>query len=106
MRTDMGRLHPQRRGVIARISARKYKHTGKGIGKIGRELGVDCILEGSVHCADERRRVNAQLIQVSDQAHLWADTFERLCTDVFTAQKEVAQRFAQSLAVELLSASA
>jgi len=106
MTTELGRLHPQRLGVISRISAMKYKHSGKGIGEIGRELGVDYILEGSVHCADERVRVNAQLIQVSDQAHLWADTFERLCTDVFTTQKQVARLFAQSLAVELLPAPA
>ena len=106
MTTELGRLHPRRLGVISRISAMKYKHSGKGIGEIGRELGVDYILEGSVHCADERVRVNAQLIQVSDQAHLWADTFERLCTDVFTTQKQVARLFAQSLAVELLPAPA
>ena len=106
MTTELGRLHPKRLGVISRISAMKYKHSGKGIGEIGRELGVDYILEGSVHCADERVRVNAQLIQVSDQAHLWADTFERLCTDVFTTQKQVARLFAQSLAVELLPAPA
>ena len=57
-----------------------------------------------VRCADERVRVNAQLIQVSNQTHLWADTFERLCTDtdVLTTQKQVARRFAHSLAVELL----
>ena len=106
MTTELGRLHPKRLGVISRISAMKYKHSGKGIGEIGRELGVDYILEGSVRCADERVRVNAQLIQVSDQAHLWADTFERLCTDVFTTQKQVARLFAQSLAVELLPAPA
>ena len=105
MTTELGRLHPQRLGVISRISAMKYKHSGKGIGEIGRELGVDYILEGSVHCADERVRVNAQLIQVSNQTHLWADTFERLCTDtdVLTTQKQVARRFAHSLAVELLA---
>ena len=106
MTTELGRLHPKRLGVISRISAMKYKHSGKGIGEIGRELGADYVLEGSVRCADERVRVNAQLIQVSDQTHLWADTFERLCTDVFTTQKQVARRFAQSLVVELLPAPA
>jgi len=105
MTTELGRLHPRRLGVISRISAMKYKHSGKGIDEIGRELGVDYILEGSVRCADERVRVNAQLIQVSNQTHLWADTFERLCTDtdVLTTQKQVARRFAHSLAVELLA---
>ena len=106
MTTELGRLHPKRLGVISRVSAMKYKHSGKGIDEIGRELGVDYILEGSVRCADERVRVNAQLIQVSNQTHLWADTFERLCTDVFTTQKQVARLFAQSLAVELLPAPA
>src|SRR6266699_662905 len=94
MTTELGRLHPRRLGVISRVSAMKYKHSGKGIDEIGRELGVDYILEGSVRCADERVRVNAQLIQVSNQTHLWADTFERLCTDtdVLTTQKQVARR--------------
>ena len=105
MTTELGRLHPKRLGVISRISAMKYKHSGKGIDEIGRELGVDYILEGSVRRADERVRVNVQLIQVSNQTHLWADTFERLCTDtdVLTTQKQVARRFAHSLAVELLA---
>ncbi|PYV23492.1 MAG: hypothetical protein DMG24_13830 [Acidobacteria bacterium] len=102
MTTEMGRLRPERLGIIARTSALKYKHTAKGIDEIGRELGVDYILEGSVCCADHRVRINAQLIQVSDQTHLWADTYERLCQDVLAIQKQVARRIARSLVGALL----
>src|SRR5207237_2496916 len=77
MIAQLGRLNPQRLGVIARTSAMRYKHTEKGIEAIGRELGVSHVLEGSVRRAAGRIRVTAQLIQVSDQTQLWADSFER-----------------------------
>ena len=102
MIAQLGRLEPKRLGVIARTSAMQYKHTPKGIGQIGRELGVEYVLEGSVRRAGSRVRVTAQLIQVRDQTHLWAESFERDVADVFAVQAEVAERVARSLAIELL----
>jgi TolB-like protein/Tfp pilus assembly protein PilF len=102
MIAQLGRLEPKRLGVIARTSAMQYKHTPKSIGQIGRELGVEYVLEGSVRRAGSRVRVTAQLIQVSDQTHLWAESFERDVADVFAVQAEVAERVARSLAIELL----
>jgi TolB-like protein/DNA-binding winged helix-turn-helix (wHTH) protein len=70
--TDLGQLSPKYLGVVARTSAMAYKHTNKSISQIGRELGVDYILEGSVRREGGQARVSAQLIRTSDQTHLWA----------------------------------
>ncbi|HOB54529.1 MAG TPA: protein kinase [Acidobacteriota bacterium] len=102
MIAQLGRLEPKRLGVIARTSAMQYKHTPKSIGQVGQELGVEYVLEGSVRRAGSRVRVTAQLIQVRDQTHLWAESFERDVADVFAVQAEVAERVARSLAIELL----
>lgn len=104
MIAQLGRLRPQRLGVIARTTALTYKKTGKDIRQIGRELGVSHVLEGSVRREADRVRITAQLIQVSDQTHLWAETYERSERDLITIQSEVASRVARSLAVELLPA--
>ena len=72
----LGRLHPQRLGVIARASAIRYKNTDKDIDQIGRELGADYVLKGSVRRAGDRVRITVELIQVKDRTHLWADSFE------------------------------
>lgn len=101
MIAQLGRLNPQRLGVIARTSAMRYKHTEKGIEAIGRELGVSHVLEGSVRRAAGRIRVTAQLIQVSDQTHLWADSFDRPVGDILALQAEFAQAIAAPIDVQL-----
>ena len=77
MIAQLGSLQPQRLGVIARTSAMLYKGSKKPITQIGHELSVDYILEGSVRRETGRVRVTAQLIQVRDQTHLWAESYER-----------------------------
>jgi serine/threonine-protein kinase len=101
--THLGRLHPKRLGVIARTSAMRYKKTTKGIGEIGRELGVEYIVEGSVRRAGDRVRITTQLIQVSDQSHLWAQAYDRRMADIFELQDEVAGAVAKALEVELMT---
>lgn len=98
----LGNLQPERLGVIARTSVMRYKDTKKAIDEIGRELGVNYLLEGSVRRAADRVRVTAQLIQLSDQTHLWADNYEKPIKDVFAVQAEVADKVAASLALKLL----
>jgi hypothetical protein len=88
--------------VIARTSTMQYKATTKSIATIGEELGVHYILEGSVRQAGQRVRVTAQLIQVSDQAHVWAETFEREFSDLFSVQAEIGAHVADSLELEIL----
>ena len=102
MIAQLGRLCPDKLGVIARTSAMHYKSSTKTANQIGRELRVDYLVEGSVRRAEERVRVTAQLIDVSDQTHLWADSYEGDLADVFGIQAEVAQQIVRALALKLL----
>ncbi len=102
MLVQLGRLSPDQLGVIGRTTMMQYKGTQKSIGEIGRELGVDYLLEGSVRRSEHRVRITAQLIRVRDQTHLWADSYERPLEDVLAIQIGVAERIARSLAMELL----
>jgi TolB-like protein/Tfp pilus assembly protein PilF len=102
MIAHLSRLNPERLGVIARTSAMQFKNTQKDIRLIGQELGVQFVLEGSIRRAGNRVRITAQLIQVSDQTHLWAETYDRGLKDVLAIQKDVAERIARSLAFELV----
>jgi len=100
--SHLSRLQPKRLGVIARTSALRYKKTGKSIEEIGRELGVEFVLEGSVRRAGDRIRITTQLIQVSDQSNLWAQTHDRRLADIFELQDEVATTIAKALEMELV----
>jgi TolB-like protein/Tfp pilus assembly protein PilF len=101
MITEIARLSPERLGVIARTSAMQFKSTTKSIGQIGHELGISHVLEGSVRRAGERVRITAQLIRVSDESHLWAQSYERALDDVLEVQAEVAQAVAREVQVKL-----
>ncbi len=94
-------------GVIARTSAMRYKNTDKSIQKIGEELGVDYILEGTIRwqriSEDAARvRVTPQLIRVSDATHLWAEVYQRDLADIFNVQSDIAQQVAEALDITLL----
>ncbi|HEV2382510.1 MAG TPA: tetratricopeptide repeat protein [Terriglobia bacterium] len=101
MITELGRLDPERLGVIARTSAMKYKRTQEDIAQIGKELGVSYVLEGSVRRAQNRVRVSAQLIQVSDQTHLWAQNYEADMHNVLGVQEQVANAITSKIQVKL-----
>jgi TolB-like protein len=104
MIAQLGRLHPQRLRVIARTSAMHYKRTDKPIDQIGRELGVDYILEGSALREAGRVRITAELIQARDQTQLWAESYERQMSGILALQSDVARAVAASLALKLLPA--
>jgi TolB-like protein/DNA-binding winged helix-turn-helix (wHTH) protein len=87
--------------VIARTSVMKYKGTLKDVATIGRELRVGMILEGSVRTVDNQMRINAQLIDVASQGHLWSQEYDRELTDSFGIQGDIATRVAQQLKVQL-----
>ncbi len=99
--TDLGQLSPERMGVIARTSAMAYKHTNKTVSQIGRDLGVDYILEGSVRREGQQARISAQLIRVSDQTHLWAQTYQRQLHDLLQVQNELGTAIARQVQVNL-----
>jgi TolB-like protein len=104
MITQLGRLHPEGLSVIARTSVMRYKGGDKPIDQIGRELGVDYLLEGSAQREGNRVRIAADLIHVGDQTQLWADSYEREMSGILAVQSEVAREVAEALALELLPA--
>ena len=104
MITQLGRLHPQRLSVIARTSSMRYKNRDAPIDQIGRELGVDYVLEGSARRDGSRVRISATLIQVRDQTQRWADSFDRDLAGILTLQSDVARSVAGSLRLTLLPA--
>jgi TolB-like protein/predicted Ser/Thr protein kinase len=104
MIAQLGRLHPQSLSVIARTSVMRYKKTETPIDQIGRELGVDYVLEGSAQREAGRVRISAELIQVGDQTQLWADVYERELAGILALQADVARNVASALALKLLPA--
>jgi TolB-like protein/DNA-binding winged helix-turn-helix (wHTH) protein/Tfp pilus assembly protein PilF len=93
----LGGLQPERLGVIARTSVMGYKHGDKRLDQIGRELGVQYVLEGSVRRDRNRLRITAQLIQVQDQSHLWAQEYDRSLQDIIALQDDVAAGVTQEI---------
>ncbi len=104
MITQLGRLHPQSLSVIARTSVMRYKKGDTPVDQIGRELGVEYVLEGSAQREANRVRITAELIDVRDQTQLWADTYEHDLSGFQAVQSEVAQSVARALALKLLPA--
>jgi TolB-like protein/class 3 adenylate cyclase len=83
--------------VISRTSTQHYKSTPENLPEIARQLGVAHILEGSVQKSVDAVRVNVQLIKAANDSHLWADTFDRKLTDIFSVESEVAKGIADQL---------
>jgi TolB-like protein/DNA-binding winged helix-turn-helix (wHTH) protein len=99
--TQLGGLDPSHLGVIARTSAMQYKHTQKSVKDISRELGVAYLLEGSIRRSGNRVRVTAQLIQSSDQTHLWAKSYDRDLSDVLKVEHDLADMAAEEIRLTL-----
>ena len=87
--------------VISRTSTQHYKSAPENLPEIARQLGVAHILEGSVQKSGGVVRVNVQLIKAANDSHLWADTFDRKLTDIFSVESEVAKAIADQLRAKL-----
>src|SRR6267143_3544086 len=101
MITQLGRLDPKQLGVIARTSVMHYKNTQQPLDQIGRELGVQYVLEGSVRRESDKVRITAQLIQIKDQTHLWAREYDRETIHLLPLQSEIAQEVAGGIQLTL-----
>src|SRR6202042_422306 len=99
--TQLGGLDPNRLGGIARTSSMQYKGASKSAAQVAHELGVDYVLEGSVRWNEQRVRVTAQLIQASDQTHLWAADFDRDPGDVLRLQSDLALAISSKIELTL-----
>jgi serine/threonine protein kinase/tetratricopeptide (TPR) repeat protein len=87
--------------VAARTSAFAFKGKNQDIRKVGEQLGVTTVLEGSVRKAGNRLRVTAQLVNVADGYHLWSERYDRQMDDVFAIQDEISENIVKALRVVL-----
>jgi TolB-like protein/Tfp pilus assembly protein PilF len=87
--------------VISRTSTQRYKNTSQSLSAIANQLGVANLLEGSVQKTNDQVRVNVQLIRAANDSHLWAETFDRRLTDIFSVESEVAKAIAEQLQAHL-----
>src|SRR5437773_1787662 len=87
--------------VISRTSTQRYKKKSQKLSEIADQLGVANLLEGSVQKTNDQVRVNVQLIRAANDSHLWAETFDRRLTDIFSVESEVARTIADRLRAKL-----
>ncbi|PYJ50534.1 MAG: hypothetical protein DME87_06005 [Verrucomicrobia bacterium] len=87
--------------VISRTSTQHYNSAPENLREIARQLGVAHVLEGRVQKSGDAVRVNVQLINAANDSHLWADTFDRKLTDIFSVESEVAKAIADQLRAKL-----
>ena len=87
--------------VISRTSTQHFKSAPENLREIARQLGVMNILEGSVQRANDQVRVNVQLINALNDAHLWAEMYDRKLTDIFTVESDIAKTIADTLQAKL-----
>jgi TolB-like protein/Tfp pilus assembly protein PilF len=87
--------------VISRTSVMSYRDKPSSVREIGKVLGVSAVLEGSVRKEKNRVRVSVQLINAANDAHIWAEDYDRDLTDVFAIQSDLAQKIAQELRAKL-----
>jgi len=87
--------------VISRTSTQRYKSAPENLADIARQLGVAHVLEGSIQKSGDAVRVNVQLIKAASDSHLWADTYDRKLTDIFSVESEVAKTIADQLRTKL-----
>jgi len=88
--------------VISMTSVMRYKTPDRDLTKIGRDLRVKTILEGSIQREDSRIRIRSQLINVADDAHLWSDTYDRELASVFAIQDDISRAIVDAMQIELL----
>jgi len=103
MITQLAVLEPAQVGVIARASSMKYKQAHKSVAEIGRELGVDYVLEGSVRNDAGHIRISAQLIEVRDQTHVWARNYDSDLSGVIALQDDAATAIAREVQSRIMS---
>jgi adenylate cyclase len=90
--------------VISRTSTQRFKNTAEQIPDIAKQLGVAAILEGSVRKAGDKVRVHVQLIDAENDAHLWAERYDRQLIDIFEVESDIAEKIAEALQAKLTGA--
>ncbi len=100
--TQLGRLQPERLGVVARTSAMRFRGSSLDVREIAHELGADYVLEGSVRCAADRVRIAAHLVDVRSRTQVWSEAYDRGPRDLMQVQLDLGRAVARTLAVDLM----
>lgn len=100
--SQLGRVNPQRLGVIARHTAMTYKATSKSLADIAAELKLDYLVVGSIRRRQNHLKIAVELVKTSDQSQLWSQTYERPLKQIVSVLSEVAREIAECLALELV----
>lgn len=102
----LGSLGSDKLSVIARTSAMTYKNSSKTVAQVGRELGVNYVVESSVRQWGDRVRITAQLIRVRDESHLWVRDYDSSGQDLLTIEEEIGRDVANEIGSRLTAAPA
>ena len=100
--THLSRLAPAELHLIARASVERYRGTAASVADIGRALGVQHVVTGTVRHEGERARVTAQLIETATETQIWAESFDRDGAAVLAIQQEIAEKIARALELRLI----
>jgi TolB-like protein len=101
MFAQLGQLHPEQLGVIARTSVMGYRHSDQRLDQIGRDLSVQYVLENSLRGSRDHLRVTVQLLQVKDQSHVWAQDYDYRPRDILSLEDDVAKAVAREIQIRL-----
>ena len=99
---QLGRLNPEKLGVIAPISSMQYKKSAKKIRQIGKMLRVNYLLTGAAFRSGNKVRISVQLIDAADESQVWAETYERKLGDILVLLREVCQDIARKIEIKLV----
>jgi TolB-like protein/DNA-binding winged helix-turn-helix (wHTH) protein/Flp pilus assembly protein TadD len=100
---SFGQIDPEHLSVIGRTSTLAYKQTRKSLAEIGRELGADYLMEGSIRAEGAGLRITSRLVRVRDQTQVWSEAYERQPTSVLGLQKEISTAIASRIPLRLSS---
>jgi TolB-like protein/Tfp pilus assembly protein PilF len=101
--TELAALDPKQLGIIARTSAMVYKSGGVSVRDIGKQLGVEYVVEGSVLFAPEKSRITVQLIRIADQSHVWAHTYDSQIGNLLEVEQEISRAVAKEVNVRVFA---
>jgi TolB-like protein/DNA-binding winged helix-turn-helix (wHTH) protein len=98
---SLGQIEPDRLRVLARSATQAYKSTSKSSAVIGRELGVDYLLEASLRTEADKLRVTSRLTRVRDQVQVWSQSFDRAPTSLLGLERELSIAIAEQIRLKL-----
>jgi TolB-like protein/Tfp pilus assembly protein PilF len=98
---SFGQIDPDRLSVIGRTSTLAYKRTRKSLAEIGRELGADYLMEGSIRAEGAGLRITSRLVRVRDQKQVWSEFYDRQPTSVLGLQREISTAIAEQIQLRL-----